>query len=160
MLVLVVDVKHSSKNVILNCFALKKSTYIALLLLIVGGCIYATCRQDVIFLAPFYGTAFLELIKIDIQYQGNIFVYFLLFVLADILWYLALLLIQAQFYNLGKWNKVLFYFAVTLPFIHEFGQYFNIFAGTFDIVDVIAYILTFLIFMFVWKRKSIVQKLK
>ena len=136
-----------------------KNTYIAFLLLVIGAAVYAIFRQDVIFLAPLQGTSFLEWIKIDITYQGNIFVYFLLFVLADILWYLALLLVQVQFYNRGIWNKILFYTAAILPFIHEFGQYFNIFAGTFDWVDVIAYILTFLIFMLVWKRKYIIQKL-
>ena len=117
---------------------MKKETYIAILLLIVGACIYATCRQDVIFLAPLHNTKFLELIKIDIQYQnGNIFTYFFLFCLADVLWYIALLLSQIQFYNRSLANKFLFYFAATLPFILEFLQYFKIIAGTFDIVDII-----------------------
>jgi hypothetical protein len=135
---------------------MKKCSYTALLLLIAGGGIYATCRQDVIFLAPFHGTKLLELIKIDIQYQnGNIFTYFLLFCLADVLWYIALLLLQVQFYNRSMMNKILFYCAVALPFILEFLQYFKIISGTFDIVDIMAYLITFLIFLVVWKRNQL-----
>ena len=137
---------------------MKKWTYIAiLLLLIAGSAIYATCRQDVIFLAPFRGTKFLEMIKIDIQYQnGNIFTYFLLFCLADVLWYIALLLSQIQFYNRSTANKILFYFAATLPFVLEFLQYFKVIAGTFDRMDIISYLITFLIFLIVWKRNRLV----
>ena len=136
---------------------MKKCTCIALLLLIAGSCIYATCRQDVIFLCQFQGTKFLELIKINIQYQnGNIFTYFLLFCLPDILWYIALLLVQAQFCNFNKINKILFYFAASLPFIFEFLQYFNIITGTFDIADIIFYLITLLIFLILWKRKNLI----
>ena len=57
----------------------KKDTFWAILLLLIGGGIYATCRQDVIFLAPFRETKFLETLKIDICYHnGNVFTYFLL----------------------------------------------------------------------------------
>jgi len=136
---------------------MKKNTCIALLLLVVGVGIYATCRQDVIFLAPFRETKFLELIKINIHYQsGNYFTYFLLFCLADVLWYIALLLLQKQYYNRSVANKILFYFAAALPFILEFLQYFKVIAGTFDIVDIIFYLLTFLIFLIIWKRNQLV----
>jgi len=125
----------------------KKCIYIALLLLVIGGSIYVTCRQDVIFLAPFQETRFLEFMKIDIYYQkGNLFTYFLLFCLPDILWYIALLLVQAPFYNRGTVNKILFYFAALLPFIFEFLQYFKVLLGTFDIADIIFYLLTLFLF--------------
>ncbi len=138
-------------------FIMKNNIYIALLLLITGSCIYATCRQDVIFLAPFCKTKFLELIKINIQYQNkNVFSYFLLFCLPDVLWYIALLMIQIPFYNRSATNKILFYMAAVLPFVFEFLQYFKIFAGTFDITDIIFYLLTFLIFLIVWKRKQLI----
>ena len=135
---------------------MKGRVYIALLLLVSGACIYTTCRQDMFFLAPLHGTKFLELIKIDIRYQnGNIFTYFLLFCLPDVLWYIALLWLQVQFYNRSISNKILFYFAAALPFILEFLQYFKVIAGTFDIVDIIFYSITFLIFIIVWKRKQL-----
>ena len=135
---------------------MKKCVGIALLLLIAGVGIYATCRQDVIFLTPFQETKLLEWIRIDIQYQnGNIFTYFLLFCFADVLWYVALLLLQLQFYNRGITSKTLFYVAVTLPFILEFLQYFKIISGTFDIVDITAYLITYLIFLIVWKRNQL-----
>ena len=140
------------------CFTMKKWTYtVVLLLLIVGSAIYATCRQDVIFLAPLHGTKFLELIKVNITYQnGNVFIYFLLYCLADVLWYIALLLSQMQFYNRSIINKILFYFAVALPFIFEILQYFKVITGTIDMVDIISYLITFLIFLILWKRKQLV----
>ena len=136
---------------------MKKSAYIALLLLIVGSGIYATCRQNVFFLVPFRGTKFLEWIKIDVHYQnGNIFTYFLLFCLPDVLWYIALLLLQIPFYNRSRTNKIFFYVAASLPFIFEFLKYIKVISGTFDIVDIIFYLVTFLIFLFIWKRKQLI----
>ena len=137
-------------------FAMQKSTYVALILLVTGSAIYATCRQDVILLAPLRGTKFLECLKIDIQHQkGNIFTYFLLFCLPDVLWYSALLLIQKQYYNQSIAGKGLLYVAMALPFILEFMQYFGVLSGTFDIVDVSFYVLTLLCFLILWKRKKL-----
>jgi hypothetical protein len=139
----------------------RKCTYIALLLLFIGACIYVTCRQDVIFLVPFEGTKFLELVKIDIHYQnGNFLTYFLIFCLPDVLWYIALLLVQMPFYNRDTVNKILFHFAALLPFIFEFLQYFKVLPGTFDIVDVIFYLLTLFIFLIVWKKKLLISLCK
>jgi len=132
---------------------MKKNIYQALSLFVIGSGIYATCRQNVIFLIPLKNTKLLEWIKIDIHYHsGNIFTYFFLFCLPDALWYLALLLIQIQFHSQSTIGKFLFYFSVVLPFILEFMQYFGVLLGTFDIVDVSFYLLTLLIFM-IWKKE-------
>jgi len=136
---------------------LSRNTFGAILLLLIGGGIYATCRQDVIFLAPFRETNFLDFLKIDISYcDGNILTYFLLFCLPDILWYAALLLLSKHFYNCGSIvNKILFYFTISLPFLFEILQYLKILSGTFDIVDIFFYSLTILFFIILWNRKKI-----
>ena len=136
---------------------LTRNTFVGILLLLIGGGIYATCRQDVIFLAPFRETKFLDFLKIDIPYyDGDILTYFLLFCLPDILWYAALLLLSKHFYNRSSMvSKILFYFTVSLPFLFEFLQYFKILTGTFDIVDIFFYLLTFLFFIILWNRKKI-----
>jgi len=134
---------------------MKKCIFIALLLLIVGAGIYATCRQNVAFLAPLHGTKFLEGIKIDVHYRsGNIFAYFLLFCLPDVLWYIALLLVQLPFYHRSRMNKMLFYAAATLPFLFEFLKYIHVITGTVDRIDIVLYLFTFLFFLIVWKRKQ------
>ena len=137
---------------------MKSSIFIAVLLLTIGSGIYLTCRQNVIFLAPLQGTKFLEFLKVDIQYEKvNVFIYFLLFCLPDSLWYAALLLLQRQFYNRNvAISEVLCYLAISLPFILEFLQYFKVITGTFDILDVSFYLLTFLIFIVLWNKKKVV----
>jgi hypothetical protein len=134
----------------------KKSIFIAVALILTGCLIYATCRQDIIALSVFGKANFLESIKIDIHYQGNIFTYFLLFCLPDMLWYFALLLIQKQFYNKDiLLSKILFYCALSLPFVFEMMQYFGTIRGTFDIADISFYLLTLIIFIVLWKQKIV-----
>jgi hypothetical protein len=120
-------------------------------MLIIGTVIYCTCRQNVIFLAIFRGSTLLEAIKIDVQYTGNPFIYFLLFCLPDALWYFALLLLQNNFYDGSAISKIIFCFAIILPFILEILQYFDVIYGTFDFIDLIIYLITFLIFL-LWKN--------
>lgn len=138
---------------------MQKSTYIALILLIFGCVFYTVCRQDIIFFSLLGKPNFLEYIRYDIHYQeGNIFLYFLLFCFPDAVWYMALLLLQKQFYNADSvFSKVLFCLSALLPFVLEFMQYFGIIAGTFDVFDLITYLITFLIFLIVWKRKKILK---
>ena len=134
----------------------KKNIFWAILLLLIGSGIYATCRQDVIFLAPFKGTKLMESLKIDICYHnGDVFTYFLLFCLPDGLWYLALLLFQKQFYNAKSLtSKILLIISALLPFVLEFLQYFKVIKGTFDIFDICFYLLILIIFIIVWKLKN------
>ena len=129
-------------------------TYTALILLIVGCIFYAVCRQDILFFSWLGKSTFLESIRIDIPYQeGNIFLYFLLFCLPDMLWYMALLLFQKQFYNAGSmFSKILFCLSALLPFILEFLQYTRTIPGTFDIADIVCYLFTLLSFLVLWKR--------
>ncbi|MDR0872908.1 MAG: hypothetical protein LBN27_05490 [Prevotellaceae bacterium] len=139
----------------------KKCLFIAGVLILAGSLIYAICRQDAIIFHIFGKPDFLDLIKIDIHYNENIFVYFLLFCLPDMLWYMALLLIQKQFYDKSiVISKILFYGSLLLPFALEIMQYFNVITGTFDIADILFYLLILLIFLILWKRKKLSQREK
>ena len=134
----------------------RKYLYIAIILILAGCSIYATCRQNIIFFHLLGKPKFLDLIRIDVYYQeGNVLLYFLLFCLPDMLWYMALLLFQRYFYNASVFSKILLYASVALPFVLEFMQYFGMFPGTFDIADIGCYLLVLLIFYFfvIWKRK-------
>ncbi len=135
----------------------KKCLIIAFALILTGCLIYATCRQDIIFFSFLDKPKFLELISVNVHYQeGNVLLYFLLFCFPDMLWYMALLLFQKQFYNVDSmFSKILFYLSILLPFILEFMQYFRVIPGTFDIADIGCYLLTLLIFLILWRRKKI-----
>ncbi len=125
---------------------LHRNLCISLSLLILGGLIYLTCRQEILFLSVF-GKDFLDIFKINIKYDGNIFVYFFLFCLPDMLWYMSLLIFQMQFYNKTNISSRLFLgAAIVSPFIIECLQYLNVLAGTFDLVDICAYLLTLVVF--------------
>jgi hypothetical protein len=131
-----------------------RNIIIALLFLMLGMCIYATCRQDVIFLAPFVETEWLEMIKITFLHNENLFVYFFLFHLPDMLWYMALLLLQMQFCNVAtKGSNCLFTISVLLPFLLECLQYFKAIKGTFDVLDIIFYCLTLILFVLCQRKK-------
>jgi len=149
--------------IIRDCYSMNKKDLLIAFLLILAGClIYATCRQNIIFFHWLGNPKFLDLIRIDIQYkEGNIFLYFFLFCLADALWYMALLLFQKQFYNAESViSKILFYMSVALPFVLEFMQYFGVLPGTFDIADIGSYLLVLLIFYFFSRYEKFKQKVK
>lgn len=126
----------------------------SLLFLFLGTLIYCICRQDVVFLLPFQGSEILETIKIDIHYNGNPLVYFLLFCLSDALWFLSLLLFQMIFYNEKSIvSKVLFMSSVSLPFVLEFLQIFFPHKGTFCYVDLFSYVLILILVLWIERKK-------
>ena len=136
---------------------MRKQTIIAIILFFVGALIYAVFRQDIIFIQWFGNAKLLELIKIDFYYKkGNVFAYFLLFCLADMLWYIALLLLQKQFYNSENiFSKIVLIISILLPFALEILQYFKVIQGTFDIIDILLYLFILIIFFVIWKRKKL-----
>lgn len=132
-----------------------KTILIASVLFSTGCGIYLTCRQNIIGLNIFKGQKWLEYIKIDLRYNGNPFVYFFLFCFSDMLWYLALLLIQSVIYDPKMLlSKILFYCAVLLPFVLEFLQLFHLIPGTYDSFDLLVYCFTLSIFIII-KKKSL-----
>lgn len=126
----------------------------SLLFLLLGTLIYCTCRQDVIFLLPLQGSELLEAIKIDIHYNGNPLIYFFLFCLPDVLWYLALLLLQLAFFEKDNLvSKIFLIGVIVLPFAMEFLQKFRLLSGTFDVLDILFYSLFLILFLWIERKK-------
>lgn len=125
---------------------------ISSLLLALGASIYLVFRQDVLFL-QWMDAEVLEYVKVPVTHnEGNPFSYLLLFSLADALWYAALLVVQPALCDGWRMSKVLFCAAVALPFVFEFLQLVGVMAGTFDVVDIVIYLLTLIIFILCERR--------
>lgn len=121
---------------------------ISFLLLLVGALIYATCRQDAMFLMS-VNPELLAKIKVEVDYTNcNLFMYLILFCLPDALWYMALLIVQTELYSGERLlEKVLFHLSIALPFILEMLQKVDFMPGTFDWFDIFTYLLTLMIFI-------------
>lgn len=129
---------------------------ISSLLLLAGALIYATCRQEVLFLMPF-SPELLAKIKIEIDYANcTPITSWIVFCLPDALWYMALLIFQLGLCDGEFSDKLLFGLSVVLPFILETMQWFGIMSGTFDWLDVLTYLLTLKLFI-VCQRKQFVM---
>lgn len=129
----------------------RKEYIIALSSLVCGCFIYLFFRRDIIGL---------ELFPIDapslvIEIKHNIVTDIIIYNLPDALWFFSLLLFQVQFYKKSNLlSRIVLYVSITLPFIWEIMQAYNIIRGTFDIFDIIIYSLVLIIIM-VWKRKKL-----
>ena len=123
-------------------------------LFLIGCGIYAVFRQNVIFLQKFQHSIILQQIKIDVPYDGSFFKYFFLFILPDMLWYSALLLIMIGLHQAGSYiSRITLLIAVVSPFVFEVLQYYHCIAGTFDILDVLAYLLILLNLLLCIKKR-------
>lgn len=120
---------------------------ISFVLLLAGALIYATCRQEVLFLMPF-NVEWLAKIKIEVDYANcGPITSWVIFCLPDALWYMALLVFQSALYD-GKFaGRFIFGLSVMLPFILEVIQLCGIIPGTFDWFDILTYLLTLIIFL-------------
>lgn len=117
---------------------------LAFLLLLIGAVIYYFFRL------PILAFVILHICQQELPVcdTENPLMYFFVFCLPDALWYMSLLLLQTFFLNKGGWlNRILFYMAVSLPFIMETAQYFDLVSGIFDWYDILAYCLTLILFL-------------
>lgn len=125
-----------------------KTYLIALSFLVIGTSIYAFFRVNIIFL-NYFGDPFIPIkILLKDTFLYNIFRYNL----PDALWYGALLLIQNNIASKHVISKLLFYISVSLPFLLEILQYYRVIPGTFDILDIIIYLLTLILFLCLRKK--------
>lgn len=119
---------------------------LAVILLLIGACIYLFFRLPTIAL-----TSFCLSLGVPIYYNSHVdnsAEYIFLYCLPDALWYMSLLLVQTLFLEEKGWlNRLLIGFAVSLPFLLEIGQYLGLFIGTFDWFDIITYFLTLILFL-------------
>ena len=121
---------------------------ISFLFLLGGSFLYIIFRPDVLFLLPFEN-AIDEIPPFEIQH--GIVAYTIIYNLPDALWYAAILFLQKNPWK-TKWNWIAV-FTVSLPFIHELCQLTGVLPGTFDLADLLFYIITLTIFLIIWKKE-------
>lgn len=127
--------------------------FIAITLLSIGGIIYISFREKVIFtswlndILPFKLPNYNHLIS-----YNNTFISGILYSLPDALWYGALLLVESLLHSNTILSKLLTIATIALPFILELLQMWFIIPGTFDWIDIILYILTLIIFLLCTKN--------
>lgn len=127
-----------------------KDFLIAATSLCIGILIYLTCRSN-IWAIDFIG---LEHLSFQPKFKNNILPNLFIYCLPDALWYLSLLLLQIQFYHRTiLLTRILWWCSVILPFIIEILQAIRFIPGTYDVYDIIFYLLTFIIVL-LWKRKK------
>ena len=123
-------------------------------LFLMGCGIYVVFRQNIYILQQFQHNAILQCIKIELPYNGNPFRYFLLYVFSDMLWYSALLFVMIGLHQAKKYvSRITLLIAVISPFVLEILQYYHCIVGTYDILDVFAYLLILLIFLLCVRKK-------
>ena len=126
---------------------------ISLLLLLAGALIYATCRQEVLFLMPI-SPEWLAKIKIEVDYANcDSITSWVIFCLPDALWYMALLVFQLGLCSEGFLAKIVFGASIALPFVLEVSQKYGVMPGTFDWFDILIYLLTFAIFVLCQQKR-------
>lgn len=126
---------------------------IAFLMLALGCSIYLLFREKVIFTIKLS-----ELLSEDMpncayvfdheSYVGGIFLYSL----ADAMWYGSLLLFEFPLRSDNLCSKTITFAVVVLPFILELLQLWGVIAGTFDMNDILLYVLTLIIFSLCSKK--------
>ncbi len=147
-----------NKNSIMSRISGKPSIIefcLSLLMLLAGSSIYILFRQDAIFLSG-VDSQLLEMIHIRIPDSNNCFLlYWFMYCLPDGLWYAALLLMLSAFENdYTSGIRLPFLLGIILPFFMECFQYLGIVSGTFDILDLITYLIILLLFI-LWKNLKI-----
>lgn len=114
-------------------------------LLAAGIVPYVLWQQDVLFLRPLAGW-----LPEEIPFAGTLPERFFRYHFADIVWYAALLLLQ---YLLARGTATPLTYAIyALPFVCEAAQSAGLMPGTFDLLDLLFYLITLMIFL-IWKRK-------
>ena len=126
---------------------------ISFLLLLAGALIYATCRQEVLFLMPI-SPELLAKIKSEVDYANcGLITSWAIFCLPDALWYMALLVFQLGLCSEGFLAKIVFGASIALPFVLEVSQKYGVMPGTFDWFDILIYLLTFAIFVLCQQKR-------
>lgn len=116
---------------------------VSLVLLSAGCLIYLFFRDHIWFLEVFFGISH-GLFKCPAT-ENSLLLYWLIYSLPDALWYAALIIMHRMFNISGMTGVVYSITVLTTPFILEFAQLAGVLWGTFDIIDVITYIITLII---------------
>lgn len=132
-----------------------KSIFLAISSLTAGCLIYLLIRQDIIAFHWIGKPQWMESFRINIGYNGDLLTYCLLYCVSDALWYFSLLILQFQFYNKEFiLCRILLYSTIVMPFTLEILQYFKLTSGTFDIFDIIFYLIALLIVLKIYNNEK------
>lgn len=115
------------------------------LMIIVGAAIYIISRHDIIFFDWMPSSLIENKGGLEVK-ELSLPVYFTVYCLPDGLWYGSLLLFQYTFLDKTSISIYLFQISILLPFVWELLQIYDDVPGTFDPLDLLAYLLTLLIF--------------
>lgn len=113
--------------------------------ILIGIVPYILWQQNVLFLVPFH-----SILPSEIAFHGTLLETILKNHLADLLWFLALLLIQDAITNFK--SNYLTYFAYALPIVCEICQLKGFIPGTFDLIDILVFLTTLIIYVR-WKKR-------
>lgn len=126
---------------------------ISFLFLCSGVFVYVLFRPDVLFLLPL--EKIMEIIP-RLEIKQGFLAEAMVYNLPDALWYAAILVLQPNPWT-TKWNWII-KLTASLPFIHEFSQLFGVLPGTFDITDLLFYVVTLTIFLITWKKEKTLRQ--
>lgn len=113
--------------------------------LLAGSIIYLLFRQQVVFLSWISNDVLRTFNYAIPDLEYNLAAYFMIYCLPDALWYAALLIIQFPFIKYGCTNTILTFLSILLPFGLEILQYFGVIKGTYDVFDILTYLITLII---------------
>lgn len=127
---------------------IKQDIIVAIISLVIAIAIYILFRND-IWAIESLGFGGLSTVT---KPSGILFDFFC-YSIPDALWYFSLLILQHRYLRMGTTiNIILWYCAVLLPFVWELLQFIGCISGTYDVNDVVAYLITLLI-VIIWKRR-------
>lgn len=124
--------------------------------LFIGLCIYVLFRQNVYFLEVLFGMTKGYLCQLDFSHPLP---YLLVYCVPDGLWYLAILstndIINSTLCAQNdKYTVMLNIIVQSVPFLLEIGQAMGWCAGTFDVYDIITYLITLITYSLCTRKKS------
>ncbi len=125
----------------------------SLAMVLLGTVIYVFFRRDILFVEVFIDKHTGLFSAWSIAHADNPLVHFGVYCLPDALWYAGLLVIQYPLSLQGPLNRLLYFACVAMPFAIELAQAIHWMPGTFDIADIITYILTFIFITICLKQK-------
>lgn len=129
--------------------------FVAFVMVLIGTLIYVFFRRNILFVEWFVGEHHGKFCSWAVENADNRLVHFFVYCLPDALWYAALLVIQYPLSRIGGINRMIYCLCAVMPFVLELAQGLRLMPGTFDMADMLTYILTYYTIILCLKRKSL-----
>lgn len=132
---------------------------LSFLCLLSGSVIYILYTPSVFFIRTTFSLSTLFTLQENLRWIKYIFsdTAFIRYHLSDILWYQSLLFMIIYIYHIKKifHAGVVYYFAISLPFVFEILQLVRLIPGTFDWWDIFFYLILLFLnyFIYIGKKK-------